>query len=163
MYRIFMLVLLLLTTPAFSTPCYGGDLNQQEYMIDKIEKLLNEKPDHWYISSDTFLYCENKDKLKKAINDLYPENSAYTNIVIGFRLMRGDDNSYVSFEKPDIGLLSDREKLFRRIDKIIKTQLYKKLKKEVGWYVENLEEKQTPKVEEKIVIKEENKERKNRL
>jgi len=163
MYRIFMLVLLLLTTPSFSTPCYSDDIEQQEYMIDKIEKLLKEKPDHWYISSDTMLYCENKDILKKASEQLYPEHSAYTNIVIGFRLMRGDDNSYVSFEKPELGLLSDREKPFRRIDKIIKVQLYKKLKKEVGWYVENLEEKQAPKVEEKIVIKEENKERKNRL
>ena len=147
---------------------YAKDLKQQEYMIDKVEKLLKEQPDHWHITNDTLLYCEDKKYLKDAIEISFPEHTPYTDIVIGFRIMRGDEESYIDFEKPNLGLLVDRDyenqqKLFRRIDKTIKVLLYKQLKNEVGWYVENLEKETVSKKEEKVIIEEENKERKNRL
>lgn len=131
------------------------ELKQQEYMIDKIERLLKEQPDHWHITNDTLFYCEDKKYLKDAIESSFPEHVAYVDIVIDFRLMKGEEDSYISFEKPDLGLLVDRDyqnqqKLFRRLDKTIKVLLYKKLQKEVGWYVENMEEKETPKEEPKI-------------
>lgn len=126
---------------------YANDLEQQEYIIDKIEKLLKEKPDHWYVTNYIMFYCPDKERVDDASNSLYPEHTVYTEIVINFNLMRGDEeDSYVNFEKPNVGLLSgndykNQRKIFRRIDRIIKVELYKRLKKEVGWYVENLQEK----------------------
>jgi len=138
---------------------YADDLKQQEYMIDKIEKLINEQPDNWYISNDSLFYCPDKKYMKGVSEKTYPEHSAYTEIVIDFRILRGSENSYYSFEKPDLGLLSNYDhgnqlEVFNRLDKIIKVLLYKRLEKEVGWYVKNIEEKQKEisNVEEKEVV-----------
>lgn len=133
----------------------ADDLKEQEYMINKIEKLLEERPDNWYITNDSLFYCPDKSYIKNVSELPYPEHSAYTEIVIEFRLMRGSRNSYISFEKPELELLSNYDhknqvKVFRKIDKMIKVLLYKQLKKEVGLYVENMEEKEVPKEEPKI-------------
>jgi len=137
---------LLIAFSVFVSNVYAEDLKQQEYMIDKIEKLLREQPDHWHITNDTLFYCEDKKYLKDAIEISFPESTPYTDIVVDFRIMKGEEDSYIDFEKPDLGLLVDRDyenqqKLFRRLDKIIKVLLYKQLKDEVGWYVDNMEKK----------------------
>lgn len=119
------------------------ELKQQEYMIDKIERLLKEQPDHWYIRNDRLVYCENKQYISEIAKVTFPEVSAYADIVLSFQILRDSRESYIKFHKPDLGIVSERyePKLFERLDKIIKVQLYKKLKTEVGSYIENLEEK----------------------
>lgn len=134
---------LLIVFSLLTSNVYSDELVQQEYMVDKIEKLLKEKPDHWYIRNDRLVYCEDKQYIAEIAKVTFPEVSAYADIVLSFQILRDSKESYIKFHKPDLGIVSERyePKLFETLDKIIKVQLYKKLKTEVGSYIENLEEK----------------------
>lgn len=136
---------------------YANDYEtkQQEYIIIKIEKLLKEQPDNWGITNDTLFYCPHKEYVDDTFSESYPEHVAYTDIVIKYRIMRGGEQSYIVFQKPDLGILSDRDfgndekKLYQRIDRIVKILLYKKLKKEVGVIADIQDNQSRQKIEEK--------------
>ena len=115
------------------------EIEQQRYIFEKIKKSINEQPDHWYIRNDRLVYCEDKKYINNVAEHSFPETLAYTDIVISFAIMRAYGESYINFEKPKLGMLtisrySDKEeiKLFKEMDQLIKIQLYRALKREVG-------------------------------
>jgi hypothetical protein len=149
MYKIFLLVLLLLTTPSFSTPCFGLDYLDEVNLIDNIIKSFDEEPQNWYFGTCYAVYAKSPTQLKKALDVIYPEHDPNSIIVIGFNLNR-HGGSYITFDKPDLGFISEgSDKQFKKFDEAIKIQLYKKLQKQVGFKVQEKEKKPVILPEEK--------------
>jgi len=141
LFSITTILILLITTPSFSLD-YLDEIN----LIDNIIKSFDEEPENWYFVTSTCIYAKDKKRLKKAISVLYPENDPNSILVINFYLNKGNEGSYIHFEKPDIGFISEgHDDEFKKFDRAIKIQLYKKLKRQVGSYV--TEQKESPKVE----------------
>jgi len=141
LFSITTILILLITTPSFSLD-YLDEIN----LIDNIIKSFDEEPENWYFGTSTCIYAKDKKRLKKAISVPYPEHDPNSILVINFHLNKGNEGSYINFEKPDIGFISEgHDDEFKKFDRAIKIQLYKKLKRQVGSYV--TEQKESPKVE----------------
>jgi hypothetical protein len=139
---------------SITSPCSALDYLDEVNLIDNIIKSFDEESENWYFGTSYCVYAKTPKQLKKTFGSLYPEHDPNSILVIHFNLNRAGEQSYIHFKKPDsYGFISEgRDKSFEKFSKALKIQVYKKLKKQVGYEVDNKSSKEVKK-EEKAEVK----------
>ena len=130
-------ILILYIHPVFAL---SMDLNH-EVICKNIIKSFQEEPDNWILKSQYLVYVSNLTQIQKLRKQIYPEVSAFAEVVIIYNIY----DNFVRIDKPfDLDFDSKIEKklLFE-----IKKFIYKDLKNQVGSLIDkekNIKTKEIP-------------------